>query len=288
MKLPSDSTVVTDPSTCGCNSNGSTVSDHQPQIVNRLPSNITVVDLDDFDADCFLHEAAVQRYIDGNLTDDESTLPGEAPDDYFDDNGSESSSLDLDNPVASLSTVNLPEFVKVARTLHKTPEPPATIRALYEFTKMVENGNGSVEEMYEIIADEEELLSPILPPRAHTDGGALATTCNQLRYLWCYRQFTYIKRKRAPRLKVADDTIHVPTGIGYIRIPCETDPGFVFVRCYYTPEIPATILSPHDLARIYECKGYTTYSDIANNRATMSLVDCARCNSSIDFNLTLI
>ena len=61
------------------------------------------------------------------------------------------------------------------------------------------------------------------------------------------------------------------------------------MQSYYTPEIPATIISPHAFSKALHCSGYQTYSDIVNNRAQLQLLDCR--NSPLEattFELTLI
>ena len=79
-------------------------------------------------------------------------------------------------------------------------------------------------------------LSPSMPPRGHIDGGALASTTNRKEYLWSYRQHNDDERSQVTRLKVADDTVHVPTGIGYLKVPCSHSGKHKFVRTFYTPE----------------------------------------------------
>ena len=61
-------------------------------------------------------------------------------------------------------------------------------------------------------------LSPTMPPRGHIDGGALASTTNRKEYLWSYHQYNDDERSQVTRLKVADDTVHVPTGTKFYII----------------------------------------------------------------------
>ena len=69
------------------------------------------------------------------------------------------------------------------------------------------------------------------------------------------------ERSKTARLKVADDTTHVPTGIGCLKVPCSQAGMHKFVRTYCTPEIPATILSPDAMGQEMDCQGYQTCSD---------------------------
>jgi hypothetical protein len=90
-----------------------------------------------------------------------------------------------------------------------------------------------------------ELLGPTAPLRAHTDGGSMATTTNRKEYLWDYRDLS--PEERRPVLRVADSRAHHPIGIGSLHVPttgtCATG-GYHVATCYYTPSLPATILSP--------------------------------------------
>jgi hypothetical protein len=103
-----------------------------------------------------------------------------------------------------------------------------------------------------------ELLGPNAPLRAHTDGGSMATTTNRRDYLWEYRALSSTEQR--PVLRVADARAHRPVGIGFLRVPTKgSKHGFHPVRCYYTPSLPATILSPSAMAREHHCTGgYTT------------------------------
>ena len=45
-----------------------------------------------------------------------------------------------------------------------------------------------------------------------------------------------------PALHVTDAHPHYPTGEGYLCIP-DLHGGYMLVQCFYTPSLPATILS---------------------------------------------
>ncbi len=78
--------------------------------------------------------------------------------------------------------------------------------------------------------------------RCHCDGGATASTTNHFEALWFCRKITGPR----PGLRVADDTVHRPSHVGYLKVPTFAG-GYVFVRTYYTKQIPATIISPFQL-----------------------------------------
>ncbi len=192
----------------------------------------------------------------------------------------------LKGSLAEACAAIVSDFTKVAQI--EAPSPPSVIEALNRARQDIRVLEISAVDYYKDLEMHSVHLSSKVPPKGHVDGGALATTTNRLEYMWCYRRYNPEERKQVPRLKVADDTVHVPTGVGYLKIPCATSPGYMFIESFYTPEIPATILSPHAMCKRLCCKGYETYSNIVGNSATMRLVDCARCESSVDFKLRLI
>ena len=186
----------------------------------------------------------------------------------------------------SACPVDLPDFSEVAKTLQDTN--PSVIQALHKSREDILTLGISAIDYYESLSLEVSALSKAVPPKAHVDGGALATTCNRLNYIWCYHELTREERKKVSRLRVADDTIHVPTGVGFLKVPCRTEPGYLFVPTFFTPEIPATILSPHAVCKTLACTGYETYSNIVDDYATMQLMDCTKCQRSLDFDLHVI
>jgi hypothetical protein len=56
---------------------------------------------------------------------------------------------------------------------------------------------------------------PHLTRRAHADGGSMASTTDQLQFLWHYHNDPDIHVV----LRVADSRGHHPTGVGYLKIP---------------------------------------------------------------------
>ena len=183
-------------------------------------------------------------------------------------------------------SVKVPTFGEVTPTV--STASPALLSALYCLSDDLAVRKVSVNEYYQELRVSEVTLHGDLPPRAHVDGGALATTTNACEYIWSYHQYDEEERRRVTRLRVADDTIHIPSGRGYLKVPCNETPGFLFVECYYTPEIPATILSPNALAKSFDCSKYCSFSDLIHGQATLELGDCTRCIDSVHFQLSLI
>lgn len=116
-------------------------------------------------------------------------------------------------------------------------------------------------------------FGPTAPLRAHTDGGSMATTTNRKSYLWYYCKLSPVKQR--PILRVADSREHHPVGIGFLRVPTKGSPGSHMARCFYTPTLPATILSPSSMARDHRCTGYSTMSTFAGD-------DCCVCLMNMD------
>ena len=80
--------------------------------------------------------------------------------------------------------------------------------------------------------------------QAHLDGGAQTSTTDQRHLLCCYKPFTP-SHPCPVRLKGVDENaLHVPLGIGIMKVPSPTPSGYLPVPVYFTPQIPNTILSP--------------------------------------------
>ena len=131
----------------------------------------------------------------------------------------------------SMCPVGLPDFVDVARTT-RTPSP-SVLQALHRASEDVRVLGISAIEYYKDLEIQSVHLSKDIPPKGHVDGGALATTTNRLQYIWSYHEFTPSERKKVSRLRVADDTIHVPTGMGFLRVPCRSGSGFIFIKTFF-------------------------------------------------------
>lgn len=123
---------------------------------------------------------------------------------------------------------------------------------------------------------------------AHVDGGSQATTTAHKFLLFGYRPFT--TSDKVPALRVADNRPHYPIGVGYLKVPKLGSSGrsFEFVRCFHTPTLPATILSPDKAGREHGCAGYLAVSMFhtsTNRRCALHLLHCKRTSQDIRFPL---
>ena len=184
--------------------------------------------------------------------------------------------------------VKLPDLSRVIPNIQTTRRPPKIIRALHRLCTHCVEKQVSAVATYATIRRVEVLLQNHLPPRGHVDGGAMTSCTDRLEYLWSYHSCTPAERELLPELTVADGTKHRPFGYGYLKIPIIESPGYLFVRTYYVPQIPATILSPDRMGRALRCRGYHTYSDFVDNRASMELTDCQRCDGTVHIDLQRI
>ena len=187
---------------------------------------------------------------------------------------------------ADTTTARVPSFSEVAPMM--TGASPQVLHALYQLQRDIAIRNVSVSDYYA----EQRLLEPLLhgnvPPRGHVDGGALATTIDRKDYIWSYHAYSDEERSRIPALKVADDTLHVPHGCGYVKVPCSNEPGYLFVECYHTPQIPAAILSPFAMCKALGCRRYCTISNLIDDSAQLQLRDCYHCSQDLQIDLQLI
>ena len=191
-------------------------------------------------------------------------------------------------PASSILPANVPDMIDVIPTFDPADNTPAIIQALHQLSIDVNELSVRVVDYYADLRAVSPLLSTAVAPKAHVDGGSIATTTDRLSYLYSYHEFTPDEIRRTVRLKVADDTVHIPSGIGYLKVPCKKGSGHLFVRCFYTPQIPATILSPDSVAKSLGCQGYSTFSNLVNGSATMQLFECSVLSGSLDFALRSI
>ena len=223
--------------------------------------------------------------------DNSSQTSTTAPDLMSASSSSDGSSMSDGNSVdlRDIAPVKIPEFVDVYPEEPVIPSGSKVLRALRQFEVDLMTYDISMVEYYESLQITSVQLSPALPPRGHVDGGALATTTDRKNYLWSYHEYSEEERSSiVPRLRVADDTVHIPTGVGYICVPQNGMGQHQFIRSFYTPEIPASIISPDAFGKANGCRGYQTYSDFHNGRATLDLIDCQQSQSSMSFDLQLI
>jgi hypothetical protein len=137
-------------------------------------------------------------------------------------------------------------------------------RALNGMDIMVLEHNSNAIAVYTMLrqADSTSLLhynrTTCLDICAHVDGGAQASTTDCEDLIWCIEWLSEAESLRI-RLKVADDNVHHPVARGYVKVPLESG-AHQFVRVYYTPSLPVTILSPSAMAKEHGCAGYSSVS----------------------------
>jgi hypothetical protein len=102
--------------------------------------------------------------------------------------------------------------------------------------------------------------------RAHFDDGSQAVTTDASELLWAFR---LVRTKLY--LKDAGGNKHSPIGFGYFRIPASTPMGFIMVGCWYTPSLPATIVSPSLICRDHTFRGFASVGLLDSNKAWVTL-----------------
>ncbi len=107
-------------------------------------------------------------------------------------------------------------------------------------------------------------VSPLL---AHMDAGSMASTTNSLAFLWEFHPMD----GSLITLRVANSTPHHPTGIGFLRIPILGPSGFASVWTFYTPSLPATIISPSSIATDLGCVGYSSFANLNGVHCSLTL-----------------
>ena len=91
--------------------------------------------------------------------------------------------------------------------------------------------------------------------KAHVDGGSQATTTHHKELIWDLKPFP--PGQTPPKLQVADTNAHHPVGIGFLRLPIHGSTKPLMVETFFTPTLPATILSPARLGRQHGFRGYS-------------------------------
>jgi len=118
---------------------------------------------------------------------------------------------------------------------------------------------------------------------AHMDAGSMASTTDRLEYLWDVRSLT----GTTTVLRVADDNPHYPVGIGYLRVPTLGSSGsFTLVRTFYTPTLPATILSPCSIATDLGGEGYSSFANLDGTECRLT-IHGRQSDQSVTFPLRL-
>ena len=85
--------------------------------------------------------------------------------------------------------------------------------------------------------------------RAQMDSGAFATCTNQQHLLHNYREFGPDYPCPIKLLPVADGIDLTPHGVGYLHVPALNSRGHLAVRCFYHPELRATVIDERDLLK---------------------------------------
>ena len=244
-----------------------------------IPKAFSVVDFE-----CLQHDECVEEFLQHSVIMD-PTLAVEAQDVPV-----SALKQDTANPKdpTEFATVSVPPLSYVVPEFRGTPEVPEPVRALHAFTREIRVLQVSAIEFYEDLRVSQVQFHPAMPPKGHVDGGAMASTTDRLDYLFRYHIFGDSERHKAPLLRVADDTTHRPKGMGYLRLPTSGTRNFLEIACYYTPEIPATIISPDAIGKALDCVGYQTYSDFQGDRSTLNLMDCSALNGDLVIGLQRI
>jgi len=73
------------------------------------------------------------------------------------------------------------------------------------------------------------------------------------------------------QLHVADATPHHLTGIGFLKVQIVGSPGFLFVHTFYTPSLPATILSPASITSNHGCVGFSSFAKLDGQQCCLTL-----------------
>ena len=158
----------------------------------------------------------------------------------------------FDSPHLLRTTASLPfpSLLSPPSSAAFTPSAPSPlvdcVNALHALDPLLRQTHQSRSTFYSDLATRDAAAPSITPrpaPRAHMDGGSMANTTQDITLLW---HLTYFAAGvPVPTLCVADERAHHPVGFGYLRVPCLSSPmGYEMVHTFYTPTLPATILSP--------------------------------------------
>ena len=92
----------------------------------------------------------------------------------------------------------------------------------------------------------------------HMDGGSMATTTDKKELL-----FDLVPISTAPKLRVADSRSHTPTHIGkiYVQTSIQSEP--IATKCFYTPSMPVTIISPSSITSSLHGTGYSARANLS-------------------------
>jgi len=102
---------------------------------------------------------------------------------------------------------------------------------------------------------------------AHMDAGSMTNTTNCVDYLWDFKLLQNV----TTTLCVTDDTPHHPIGIGFLKVPMHGSPDYLLVQTFYTPTLPAIILSPASITTATGCQSYTSFANLNSQDCYLTL-----------------
>jgi hypothetical protein len=184
----------------------------------------------------------------------------------------------IDNPLSSFAPY-FDDDISKAPTTHPVPCPPATEppQALYALHSLDVSRRSFYSDLHACAVASD---LPVLQ-QGHMDGGSMVCTMDQQHLLWYFQDLVDSSIKQC----VADNTPHMPQGIGYLRIPAGTELGYLDIKCYWTSTIPATILSPYAIETQFKCCRYSIRNDFRDLACTVTFHH--RLRQSQDILLTL-
>jgi hypothetical protein len=112
----------------------------------------------------------------------------------------------------------------------------------------------------------------------------MVSTTHVKRHLWHYQDCL----DHHVLLCVADDNTHTPVGMGYLKIPVQGPLGSIMFPCYYTPTMPATIISPDAIGRSLGYRGYQSFSNFDGQHCGLRLLHCTDPHQDTIVPLTLV
>ena len=210
-------------------------------------------------------------------------------DDLLDDDPSIHPSRDLDSsPLAnnhllhslSSTTVPVPAVTDMDFLTTCAADIDPGTKALHALDTALQKSGQSRSFHYAALRHDEPLLNSEAPVHAHMDEGAMASTTDRLDLLWHLRWLP-TNQQHLTTLKVADNRSNHPTAVGFLQIPTTDSTGHRMVKCYYTPSLPATIISPDAMGVQFRCRGYTSISNFDGTNCCVRLCHCRRVSEDI-------
>ena len=121
----------------------------------------------------------------------------------------------------------------------------------------------------------------------HCDGGSMTNTTNRDDLLWHITELTPANHCIA--LKVADDHAHYPQKVGFLHVLTTDDAyGYRMVHTYFTPTLPATIISPYAMGHQFHCRTYSSYSSLVSSDSHLGLHHCRHVSEDIHIPLQMV